>query len=393
MFAKFRKLMYHLPIMQENESFKTPGQLISSLLESRGWTNRLLAAVLGKEETSISKVISDKSSVSAELALQLEEVFKVEAERFLSLQQSFDLAKAKYMATPNPKRAGRAQLLNDLPISEMVARGWLSITNTKDIGEIETAVSKFFKAKNDDWIDVLPHAAKKSKAHESTSPVQLAWLYRVQSIASEMLVKSYSQQKTEALIRQLKPLLVAPQEAKDVPRLFAECGIRLVFVEPLKASKIDGVCFWLDDKKPVIGLSLRFDRMDNFWFVLRHELEHVIQNHGKSSPHFDSDIGSQGDGANTIDVEEDAANHAASEFCAPKAKIDSFIARKAPIFPERDFLGFAKLLGVHPCLVAGQIRHKTGRYELFNSHNSKIREYVIPSAIVDGWGDIYPVEL
>ena len=27
---------------------------------------------------------------------------------------------------------------------------------------------------------------------------------------------------------------------------------------------------------PVIGLTLRYDRLDNFWFVLLHELGHVF---------------------------------------------------------------------------------------------------------------------
>ena len=71
----------------------------------------------------------------------------------------------------------------------------------------------------------------------------------------------------------------------------------------------------------------------------------------------------------------------------------SFIKRKAPIFPERDFLGLAAVLGVHPALVAGQIQFKTGRYDLFRSHMAKIRDRVLPSAVVDGWGDVAPVGL
>jgi HTH-type transcriptional regulator/antitoxin HigA len=188
----------------------------------------------------------------------------------------------------------------------------------------------------------------------------------------------------------LHPLLIAPQEARQVPKMFTEAGIRLVFVEALRGSKIDGVCFWLNDKKPVIGMSLRFDRMDNFWFVLRHELEHVIREHGKATPHFDINKNEDSLSDNN-DEQELEANTAAENFCIPKNKIDSFIARKSPLFPERDFLGFAKIHGIHPCIVAGQIRHKTQRYELFKSHDEKIRAHVLPSAIVDGWGDVAPV--
>ena len=140
-------------------------------------------------------------------------------------------------------------------------------------------------------------------------------------------------------------------------------------------------------------MSLRFDRMDNFWFVLRHEIEHVLQKHGQENPVIDVETGVSSDGkAQDIDDEEWLANTAASEFCVPKAKIESFIARKAPLFPTRDFLAFSKIVGVHPCLVAGQIQFKTNRHELFRNYLVKIRPHVLQSAIVDGWGDVFPIE-
>ena len=43
-----------------------------------------------------------------------------------------------------------------------------------------------------------------------------------------------------------------------MPRILSECGLRLVIVEPIPGSKIDGVCFWIDtNRSPVIGLSLK----------------------------------------------------------------------------------------------------------------------------------------
>jgi HTH-type transcriptional regulator / antitoxin HigA len=378
--------------MQTTEQYKTPGQLVDALLRERGWTQALLSAILGKDTTTINKLVSDKSAVSAEFAVLLEEAFSVPAEKFLELQKSFDLAKARYSLTPDPKRTSRAKLLSDLPVTEMIGRGWIKVGNTKDVTEIEAALGNFFGVEKNSDVELISYAAKKTNVLDTISPLQLAWLYRVSSIAQQMLVKPFLKSKIPDLIAQLKPLLIAPQEARKVPKLFAEYGIRLVFVEALKSSKIDGVCTWLNEKNPVIGLSLRYDRLDNFWFVLRHELEHVMQGHGLFTPHLDSDMGSE-ETKNAIDEQEAEANDAAAHFSIPKGKLDSFIARKSPLFQERDFLGFAKLLGIHPSIVAGQIRHKTQRFELFNSHNSKIREHVLPSAISDGWGTVVPVPI
>jgi HTH-type transcriptional regulator / antitoxin HigA len=73
--------------------------------------------------------------------------------------------------------------------------------------------------------------------------------------------------------------------------------------------------------------------------------------------------------------------------------MDAFIARKAPFFNERDIIGFARTIGVHPGLVAGQLRHRMNRYDRWANHLAKIRSLVAPSAIVDGWGDVAPVGL
>lgn len=373
--------------MELNDDYKTPGQLIAALLEDRGWTKRVLATVLEVEETGVSKIIAAKKSVTPEMAILLEEVFGVSAQRFLALQRDFDLAKARIVIRPNPARAKRAQLFADLPIAEMAKRGWLNVEDVRDVSAVEHAVTKFFGTQNLDEIDVLPHAAKKTDMGCNVTPAQLTWLYRVKQIASNMLAPAYSETKTRANISKLKMLLSAPEEARHVPKVLLECGIRLVIVEGLKGSKIDGVCFWLDRNSPVIGMSMRFDRMDNFWFVLRHELEHVLNRHGESVPMFDIDMGAE----EAIAEEEKISNAAAAEFCVPQAKIDSFIARKAPLFPERDFLGLVKILGVHPSLVAGQLQFKTKRWDLFRGHIAAIRHCVLPSAVVDGWGDVAPI--
>ena len=79
--------------------------------------------------------------------------------------------------------------------------------------------------------------------------------------------------------------------------ILAESGVRFVIVEALPQAKIDGVCFWLDKQAPVIGLSMRYNRIDNFWFVLRHEIEHVLKGHGRDAPEGMIDAELEGDRA------------------------------------------------------------------------------------------------
>ena len=169
--------------------------------------------------------------------------------------------------------------------------------------------------------------------------------------------------------------MTEPEEIRHVPGVLERCGVRFVVVEPFKGSKIDGVCFWLngDPAKPVIGMTLRLDRIDNFWFVLRHEIEHVLQRHAM----LDMDLANPED-PDHVGVQEAQANKAAAEFCVPGNRLRDFIARVGPIFSEKRVVGFARVMQVHPGIVLGQIHNQTKRYELLKKFQVPVRGLSFP---------------
>lgn len=377
--------------MDSTDTYRFPGQLIQELLDARGWTQRILAVVLGIDETGLNKILAGKRSLDAPTALAIASIFNIEAEVLLSIQKNYDLALARLVERPNPGLASRAKLFGDLPVAEMVKRGWLSgITDIKDVPRLEQALANFFGVPEASNIEAITHRSKKTDEGSPATLAQLAWLHRVRQLAEDMLVPSFTDTGLQHAVGKLKELLVSPQSAQKASRILAECGVRFVVVEALHSTKIDGVCLWLDQKSPVIGLSLRFDRIDNFWFVLRHEIEHVLRGHGLTSAKFDIDM-EKDQGVADEPEEERIANAAAADFCVPQDSLERFIARKAPFFAERDLLGFSKTIGVHPGLVAGQLQRRIGRYDLFRSHLVKIRSIVKPGTTVDGWGDVAPI--
>jgi HTH-type transcriptional regulator / antitoxin HigA len=373
--------------------FLTPAQMIEANLRERGWSQRTLAMVLGLSENTISAMMVGRTKISTELALQLQEAVGLDADKLLKLQASFDLKKAQLAFRPDPALTTRAKVFGDLPVAEMISRGWLKGVDDLWDKRLNEALCSFFGVTLIDDIEVLPHAAKKTDVMGDATAGQLAWLYRVKQIAKGTLVRPYSPSAVNAAVKELKPLLNSVEGARKVPKILSECGIKFVIVESLSQAKIDGVCLWLDTKSPVIGMSLRFDRIDNFWFVLRHELEHVIQKHGQSAVMLDVSL--EGDRAGTgadIPEEERVANAAAVEFCVPQKQLEHFARVKSPFYSERDIRGFAATYKIHPGLVAGQLQHKLNRYDLFRNHLVKIKSVVTPNAMVDGWGDVAPIQ-
>lgn len=355
-----------------------PGTFIRDEMEARGWLQRDLAYVLGSTEQAINLLLSGKRGVSPEMAKALAEAFSVAPELFMNLQRAYDLAQA---GNPEPGIARRARL-QAYPVREMIRRRWL---RDGTVDELEAEMARFFDAANSNEIPHIAHAAKKTHYAE-TPAAQVAWLFRVRQIAKSLRGRKYSEKALREALPRLRALMTDPESVQLVPEILTASGVRLVVVESLPSAKIDGACLWLDTSAPVIGLSLRHDRIDNFWFVLRHEIEHVLNGDGMDREIIDVDLEGAGSDGTTLPRYERVANEAAAAFSVPPAVMSAFITQKAPFFSERDILSLAAQHKVHPGIVIGQIQKRTERWSLLRKHLVKVRDHLLPAATVDGFG-------
>lgn len=362
-----------------------PGAYIREEMEARGWLQRDVAFILGAPEQAVNMILTGKRGISADMAVALGAAFDVAPEFFANLQQAYDLAQAK---NPYSGVEERRKMQSIFPVREMIQRGWIQ---SADATMLEAQLVRFFEAKSANDVPYLAHAAKKTGDYEQREikPAQLAWLFRVRQIAKSISVPAYSEAALKKALNELEELMAEPEQVRHVPRVLAECGVRFVLVEKLPNAEIDGVCFWLDTKSPVIGMSLMRDRIDNFWFVLRHEIEHVLRKHGRQQEIIDVNVEADQD---TSD-EERVANEAAQGFCVPQDKMNSFMARKHPFYYEKDVVSFARLWHRHPGIVIGQMRKRLDRWTYLTRYLVKIRTHIQPGAIVDGWGQVMDLSL
>ena len=82
---------------------------------------------------------------------------------------------------------------------------------------------------------------------------------------------SLSEDFTRALTR-LSVLDKGPRLALDAVR---EIGISVVTEKGLPGMSVDGASLHTTSAGPILALTLRYDRLDNFWFTLLHELGHI----------------------------------------------------------------------------------------------------------------------
>lgn len=360
------------------------GTILKLELNARNLTQQDLAEIINRPVKTINQIITGKMGITPDTAMQLAQALNISAETWLNLQSRYQLSQLTLQSDKYADIPRRAALYQKYPIKDMIKRGWINAGETLD--DLENAVKAFFQIDDVEQPCTFQFSAKQNQTayKQPISAVNLAWLHKAKQLASEQITTGkFSIQAAKKAIEQLSALLLAPEEIRHVPKILSASGIRFVIVESLPNSKLDAACFWLDDDTPVIAMTLRYDRIDNFWFTLRHELEHIINGDGKQTAIIDEDVGISSD---DLPIEEQKANQAAADFCVPKAKLDSYIIRAgAYIFAEKKIIAFAGVNKLHVGLVVGQLHNRTGKYQQLRKHLVPIRRFILNGATYDGW--------
>ena len=163
-----------------------------------------------------------------------------------------------------------------------------------------------------------------------------------------------------AKVARLSPKRNGPRIAQS---FLADHGISLVVLRHLPKTHLDGATLWLEDDRPIIGMTLRYDRLDNFWYTLMHELAHIGRHEGLEEEFFD-DMTLRGAKNVADDCVEVQADQWAEEALIPG---DMWEASAVCFSPRPlDVIELATEVGVHPAVVAGRVRWEKEDYRLLS---------------------------
>jgi len=255
------------------------------------------------------------------------------------------------------------------PLAEMAERGLFGRRNfsAKELREdAEDLVTAFM---HQSCVSSLPEQARlRAPMHQngarSMDPYALiVWRVRVLCKAKKAPPRGQYQDGaiTSAWLRELAKLSVFDGGPRLAQEHLSRHGICLVFERHFKKTYLDGAAM-LEGTLPIIGLTLRHDRVDNFWFALLHELVHVAK-HLRPDRAFIAD--NLEDKTRLERAEEEEADEGAREALIP-AKLWAR-AEVRTTHSVDDALSLAREAGVHPAIVAGRLRHVTGNWRLLAS--------------------------
>lgn len=134
----------------------------------------------------------------------------------------------------------------------------------------------------------------------------------------------------------------------------------------LPKTYLDGAALLLPDGTPVIGLTLRHDRIDNFWFCLLHELAHVSKHLSPLDPIIINDLDLRGNEVATENIIVKEADEMTRDGLIPKKVWD-----RKPVkgrITTLEVYSMAKKLKIHPAIIAGRIRYEQNNYKLLSRH-------------------------
>jgi HTH-type transcriptional regulator/antitoxin HigA len=243
------------------------------------------------------------------------------------------------------------------PLKEMARRGWLKSKNLA-----QAAQDYFISAAGPQFATAL-HRKKVRTGYTPNEYALLAWQARVLDCArmeieagqvSEFLLKDDWLAELVKLTRDKR----GPAKAKQ---LLSKHGIVLITERHLSGTYLDGAAMVSSAGYPVVALTLRYDRLDNFWFVLFHELAHVFLHLFGSLKldFFDEEDGNGGD------IVEREADSFALECLIPEATWKKCLSRFA--LTEEAVKIDAEKLGVDPSIIAGRIRKERSNYLILNN--------------------------
>jgi HTH-type transcriptional regulator / antitoxin HigA len=322
-----------------------PGQIISRELAAREWTQKDLAEIINRPEQTISAIVKGTKQITPETALELASAFGTSAEFWTNLESNYRLFLAR-SARKNNEIERRSKLYEFAPIAEMAKRGWINLEDSID--DLERQILTFFGINSID--EAINHFQTNFRCNQQKIPAtisQLAWLKRVESISIQQSLPAFNLADFKVKVLDILALNIDPASISLVPQMLMDLGVHFVVVPHLQKTYLDGATFWLQER-PAIAMTLRYDRIDYFWFTLMHEIAHIWLEHEGC---FLDDLKNLEDTPLEI-----AADLKAADWLVSHDILTEFLTNNRRLSKDK-IAEFARSQNIHPGIVVGRLQN------------------------------------
>ena len=326
-----------------------PVDAIRFRMDQAGLSQRDLVPYLGSK-SKVSEVLSGKRPLTLSMIRALHEGLGIPADVLL-----------RRFPDAEPDTEADSPDWNRMPVKEMAKRGWLNATPEQLKRHAGDVARQWFASVGQPQPAALFRTSRHTRsAREMDRYALTTWTARVLQLAAAQRpstkVKPVSiDVQFMAEVAHLSVLDNGPAAARDY---LIKHDVALVVEPHFPRTYLDGAAIF--GNGPVVGLTLRYDRLDNFWFTLLHELAHLALHADAGADAYYDDL----EASSEPDSRESEADALAADALVPRAAWRAW-ANEVP-HSIADVGVFAQSVRVNPAVVAGRLRHESGDFRAFS---------------------------
>jgi HTH-type transcriptional regulator/antitoxin HigA len=322
-----------------------PIEAIKFRMHEKGMRQSDLIPIIGTSGR-VSEILSRKRPLTVSMIRALSQALGISADVLIGTDQE--------SGSPNEIDWSK------FPIKEIASRGWLGSINIKK-DDAARFVQEFVLSSGLEFGMANFRRTLFGDAHSPTTTYAIyAYLARVIQTARAQRVgqpKFVEGTITEDFLKELAQLSWFSTGPALAIEFLRKNGISVVIEPQLKGTHLDGAALRDVDGWPIIALTIRYDRLDNFWFTLMHEVAHLWKHVPDDKSAYVDDLS-----RNSEDVREAEANKIASESFIPR-----IVWRRSDAYLNPSHASVQKLshdLRIHPAIIAGRIQRERGDYSI-----------------------------
>jgi HTH-type transcriptional regulator/antitoxin HigA len=326
----------------------SPIDAIKFRLDQKGLTLRDLEPLLGSR-SRVSEIMAAKRPLSIEMVRALHTHLAIPSDALIRKSDTKPVVRLELSASLKKLLVKRSLLKPDETLVDLVARA----------GSERALPAPLYRRE----------LTERANARTNTTAL-LAWTACVLIEANRLSLGAFKPTSlSNSTLASIVRISREDKWAGEIKRHLSKLGIALVIMPHLPETYVDGASLRRKDRAPVIALTLRHNRIDNFWFVLLHELFHVARHFIKDDVAFFDDLDIEG-----TDEHEREADQGAQDALIPPALWRELSTRS--YITAQDIEDVAARAEIHPAIVAGRIRRETGDYRRHSSlvGNGEVRK-------------------
>lgn len=356
------ELLAHLAEKYEEEQFPidfpTPIAAIKFRMEQLGLKQKDLIQYIGSK-SKVSEVLNGKRSLTLDMMRRLNKGLGISPE--ILLQEPRAEFPKSYFSLD----------WNLFPLRELAKRGYFSVKQLAE--KAEENMREFISAAGS---PPLVHSCRRQSSWNGKDGdwyATFAWelIVRFQACRKDLDVKYTPGSFTEENMSRLAHLSCYADGPVLAKEYLERHGIILIVERAIKGTYLDGVAMLLDDGTPVVGMTLRQDRIDYFWFTLLHELAHIVKHLDVDQPCI---IDFKDSASTSLPAIEEEANMVASGVLIPE---NMWLGSEAKRYGSKaGAIDLARKLEIHEAIVAGRIRKERNNYRILHQlvGNKQVRK-------------------